>query len=135
MRRGAPRAGWPARGPAEAAAARLRIADTMVNETLRSLFAPPNPDQTGPGGGSLSIIEEALRWSRRRLDARLELARDQNERIDALTREVLLVRNVERLLRDMEAGGGSGVNKLDVERLAFDRLELESRLVKMLAAE
>ena len=126
--RGAGPVGEPSPPPTaeQLARARLALAGTMIEVGLRRLDVPR---PTGPGFGD--VEEAVLRWSRRRMEARLELAADDGERREALRREIAHAEELLEGFRELRRGRGSGIGPDEVGALDDYRLELLTDLVAL----
>jgi hypothetical protein len=119
--------------PEELARRRSEIAEQMMEFALVKFVQPPSP--TAERGVFHAAIVDYVEWSSKRLDATLELAGSDDDRRNALGREVAKLRGVEEVYRELSQTEGIGISPQNLMELEFLRLEMESRLVKLGAGE
>lgn len=125
----------------ELAQRRLELASKLKDCATRELIAPPSKadiNAAGDGGPSKfpRVINELNVWFEQEMNAKLDLARNPRERIQAISDQVLALRRTETLFREYaKLPERTGVSGVDADRLEFDSLVLESRLAKELGTQ
>jgi hypothetical protein len=105
----------------------------LAGKMLRSLFQgllEPRRSNGGPTFGDR--LMPVLEWSRRRMDARLDLAGSDEERIEVLRREIAHARALLKTLKGLSRGSSSSISPEQVLEVDQYRLELEWRLAGLL---
>ena len=116
---------------------RLEIAERMMGMVAVEFLEPPSPTaERAPMG---TAINDYLKWSQRRMEARLALAEADDERRAVVAQEVAKLRDVEDFLRRMSAGlGDDSPRRLTPQVLAeleYQRLGVEAHLRRMADGE
>lgn len=117
----------------ELARRRSEIADQLMEFALVKFVEPPSP--TAERGTFHAAVVDYVEWSSKRLDATLELAGAEDDRRSAMAREVSKLRRVEQVYRELTQAEGIGVSPQNVLELEFLRLEVESRLARLVAGQ
>ncbi|RUL88710.1 hypothetical protein [Tautonia sociabilis] len=120
-------AGLPA--ASELASRRSEIAEQMMEFALVKFVEPPSP--TAERGTFHAAIMDYLEWSSRRLDATLERAGSDDDRRKAMAGEVAKLRRLEEVYRELANAEGVAISPQNLLELEFERVELESRLVRL----
>jgi hypothetical protein len=111
---------------------RSEIAEQLMAFALVKFVEPPSP--SAERGVFHAAMVDYIEWSSKRLDAALELAGSDDDRRDALAREVATLRAVEGVYRELAQAEGIGITPQNLMELEFLRLEMEARLVRLGAA-
>lgn len=75
-------------------------------------------------------LEEVNAWRERALDALLETTDDPIERRKALADLLVRYQRLEQITKEFALGASSGVGAIDVDKVRFHRLRVESRLAR-----
>lgn len=115
--------------PEDLAQVRFELASRVLQREVNQFLEPPR------GAGGNSWFEEwtgpFLEWSRRHIEARLDLAGSDEERIAALRSEIAHTRSLLVLFNELSRGAASGVSAMTILEFDLYRLELETRLAEL----
>ena len=111
----------------ELARARVEAAESVFDRLFDRLLEPPGAHGFRQG----NYVDPILEWSRRALDARLDLAETRDERVAVLLEDVARLRALEALCGELARGAGSTVAPFDVIKVRYQRLSIEQDLVAM----
>jgi hypothetical protein len=113
----------------ELARERYELAGKVLRSLFQGFLEPPRSDGSPTFGDRLMPV---LEWSRRRMDARLDLAGSDEERIEVLRREIAHTRALLKTLKGLSRGSSSSISAEQVLEVDQYRLELEWRLAGLL---
>jgi hypothetical protein len=110
---------------------RYEIAGEILESKLRDIFASRGILASRGKGDLGERLGPYLEWSRRRMEAGLELSTGGADQARVLDREIEQVENLVAALKEIEQGAGSAVSLETVREAEFYGLELKSRLAKL----
>jgi hypothetical protein len=93
------------------------------------LIAPP-PAQTDRAVNRMEDVNRLILWSRRWMDAELDLSETKAARIAAINLHLERVKRMEAIINELIDSESSGLSRMDLLSIAFDRLEAETLLAK-----
>lgn len=110
--------------------ARLRIAARNFNATIDRLFgaATPKPAAERSRGEE---IDAMLAWSRRCVEARLDAADRDSDRLLAFGVESARLKKIEGLIRERIKAAPDSFSEEDLDKITFRRLEMEYRTLRV----
>ncbi len=115
----------------EAAQAKVKAATEILAMCREFLVAPPGERGAPP---PLEAAEQIQFWSRQLTEARLEAARDKDERLQILTEAFDRAKGFDSEVKDLAANEASGLTKLSAAKATYYRVDAEVRLLKEKAA-
>lgn len=109
---------------------RAKLAERMLDYYRESLKAPPAPGDPiqNPAARYAAGYEPIRVWSRHLLDARLDGAANAEGRIRILATEIERIEKFEKGIQEMAKNNPEW--RVVADGVAFNRLEIESRLAK-----
>lgn len=114
--------------PRELARLRFELASRVLQTELQRFLEPPR------GGGASWLKERTgpfLEWSRRHVEARLDLAGSDEERIAVLRSEIAHTRALLSTFEALSRGAASSISAMTILEFDIYRLELETRLAEL----
>jgi hypothetical protein len=110
-------------GLKELAEARIEIARRQVEQAEQAMLAPPQP--LPPEG----YLGEFATWSRRWMDAQLDLSDTPADRAAAIQAHIARLEKWLKPMKEVFQAGGS-ISRTEVDRLEYHVLEAKSLLIK-----
>ena len=112
----------------ELARARVEAAESVFDQVFDRLLEPQGAGDFDRG----NYVDPILEWSRRGLDARLDLAVTRDDQVAVLLEEVARLRALETLCGEFARGAASLVAPFDVTKIRYQRLSVEQELAATL---